>query len=121
MDPKYLGNELGQMKIEHVFDDVIFLAPKVYGGLTKDYQYIRIKGLKNPIDFKDLKPLLHKNSKLEIKQEKWYSDISNGMFHVKDEIYSLMVTENKRTLLYNDDNIFYDTAPLKLKDGVIVL
>jgi hypothetical protein len=41
------------------------------------------------------------------------------MFHVKDEIYTLMVTDNKRKLLYNEDNIFCDTIPLRLVDGII--
>lgn len=120
LDKKYVGNELGQMKLEHIFDDVVFLSPKVYGGKNLDYEYVRIKGLKTPITFKEIKTLLKKDSKLKINQEKWYADISNGKFHVKDEIYTLMVTENKRKLLYNEDNIFYDTAPLKLKDGLIV-
>lgn len=40
----------------------------MYGGITNDYEYVRVKGLKNPIDYKDLKDLLHKNSKLEIKR-----------------------------------------------------
>jgi len=114
LDSKYIGNKLGQMKLEHIFDDVVFLAPKMYGGINKNYEYVRIKGLKNPIEFKDLKTLLLKDSKLEIKQEKWYKDISNGQFHIKDEIYTLIVTDNKRKLIYNSDNLFYDTAPLKL-------
>ena len=82
--------------------------------------YTRIKGLKNPLKFEELKPLLIKDTKLEVKQEKWYSDISNGQFHIKDEIYTLMVTDNKRKLLYNSDNLFYDTLPLKLENGKIV-
>lgn len=46
LDPKFVGNELGQMKLEHIFDDAVFLAPKMYGGINKDYEYVRIKGLK---------------------------------------------------------------------------
>jgi hypothetical protein len=95
----------------------------MYGGITKDYEYVRIKGLKNPINFNSLKSLLKKDSRLEIKQEKWYSDVSNGKFHIKDEIYTLMIIGNKRKLLYNNENIFYDTLPLKRdisKNGKIV-
>lgn len=117
---KFVGNELGQMKLEHIFKDATFLSPKMYGGITEDYEYVRIKGLKNPIKYKELKTLLYKDSKLEIKQEKWYSDVSNGKFHIKDEIYTLMVTNNKRKLIYNNENIFYDTLPLKLEKGKII-
>jgi hypothetical protein len=119
IDSKYIGDELGQMKLEHVFDDAIFLGPKMYGGINKDYEYVRIKGLKNPIKFKELKTLLKKDQKLEIKQEKWYSDISNGIFHIKDEIYTLMVTDKKRKLIFNENSEFIDTAPIKLKNGVL--
>lgn len=120
LDPKFIGDELGQMKLEHTFNDIVFLGPKMYGGITDKYEYSRIKGLKNPLKFEELKALLYKDSKLEIKQEKWYKDISNGQFHIKEEIYTLMVTDNKRKLLYNTDNKFYDTMPLKLENGKII-
>jgi hypothetical protein len=31
-----------------------------------------------------------------------------------------MITDNKRELLYNSENKFYDTLPLKLENGKIV-
>ncbi len=97
-----------------------FQVLKCIGGKTSTYEYVRIKGLKNPIAYENLKTLLQKDSSLEIKQEKWYSDVSNGNFHIKDEIYTLMVTGNKRELLYNKENIFYDTHPLILENGIII-
>jgi hypothetical protein len=42
------------------------------------------------------------------------------LFNVKDEIYTLMVTDSKRKLLYNEENIFYDTEPLRLENGKLV-
>lgn len=120
LNTKYVGNELGKMKLEHVAEDVTFAGPKMYGLLTKDYEYVKIKGLKNPLPYKTLKILLKKDSKLEIEQEKWYKDVSNAKFHIKNEIYTLMVTDNKRKLLYNEENIFYDTRPLRLENGKIV-
>lgn len=120
LEPHLVGEELGQMKLEHIFDDAIFLGPKMYGGITKDYEYVRIKGLKNPLKFNKLKSLLYKDCNLKIRQEKWYRSISNGVFHIKDEIYTLMITDNKRKLVYNSENKFYDTSPLKLNKGNIV-
>jgi hypothetical protein len=70
LDEKYIGNELGMMKLEHTFNKAIFLAPKVYGGKTNDYEYVRVKGLKNPVHFEELFPLLFKDNKLEMHQEK---------------------------------------------------
>lgn len=44
---KYIGKELGKMKLEHVFNEAMFLAPNVYGGgITDSYEYIKIKGFK---------------------------------------------------------------------------
>jgi hypothetical protein len=120
IDSNLIGDGLGQMKLEHEFNDAVFLAPKTYGGITDDYEYVRIKGLKNPIKFVELKTLLAKNSKLEIEQEKWYRDISNGMFHIRNEIYTLMITDNKRKLIFDSNNQFIDTVPIELKDGIIV-
>nr|YP_010561577.1 hypothetical protein OSR58_mgp13 [Ganoderma flexipes]UYX56948.1 hypothetical protein [Ganoderma flexipes] len=58
--PKYVGPELGQFKLEHVFDEAIFLAPKVWGGKNKNYESVKVKGLKNPVKFDLLKTLLKK-------------------------------------------------------------
>nr|QWO71395.1 DNA polymerase [Termitomyces sp. K1Ag] len=111
---QYVGEELGQMKLEHIFNEVIFLAPKVYGGKTDSYEYVKIKGLKNPITFDEMKPLLFKNQKVEINQEKWYRNISSGNINIKQEIYTLMINNFKRKLIYNDQNKFIDTIPLYL-------
>jgi len=46
---KFIGPELGKMKLEHVFDKAVFLAPKVYDGVISKYVYIKVKGLKNTI------------------------------------------------------------------------
>ena len=120
LDPKLIGEELGLLKLEHVFDEAIFLAPKMYGGKTSNYEYVRIKGLKNPLPFEELKPLLKKDSFLEIKQEKWYSDYSKAIFNVKDEIYTLMVTNQKRKLIYDSNNKFVATLPLKIEGDNII-
>jgi hypothetical protein len=70
LDPKFVGKELGKMKLEHIFKKVIYLAPKVYGGKTKDSDYVRIKGAKVPVPFEELEPLLYKSKTLEISQSK---------------------------------------------------
>jgi hypothetical protein len=51
------GSELGKLKLEHVFNEMVYIAPKVYGGhyINKEGKYkelVRIKGSKNPISFK---------------------------------------------------------------------
>jgi hypothetical protein len=120
LDPKIIGSELGKMKLEHIFDDAISLAPKMYGGINSNYEYVKFKGLKNPRKFNELIPLLDKNNKLEVNQDKWYSDISNGTINIHNEIYTLMVTDSKRKLIFDENGQFIDTAPIRLKNGIIV-
>ena len=38
IDSKFIGKKLGQLKLEHDFVKVVFLAPKVYGGIEKFIQ-----------------------------------------------------------------------------------
>jgi len=70
LNPKFVGDELGQLKLEHIFKEAVYLAPKVYGGLTHNSEIVKVKGLKNPITYKELSSLLKKDSFLEIKQDK---------------------------------------------------
>ena len=53
-------------------------------------------------------------------QEKWHKDIPNNQIIIKNEIYTLMVTDNKRKLIYNTEGEFIDTEPLKLIDGKLI-
>lgn len=36
LNPKFIGPELGLMKLEYIFDEAVFLAPKVYGGVLEN-------------------------------------------------------------------------------------
>ena len=58
-----LGDMLGEWKLEYTFKEIVFLAPKIYAGITTDGQYIcKVKGFKNAqsIPFEDMKSLLKK-------------------------------------------------------------
>lgn len=111
---EFVGQELGQFKLEHVFDEAVYLAPKMYGGKTADYEYVRIKGLKNPIPFDELLKLLQKGNSLVKDNQKWYKKIGEGHIFIKNEIYTLSITDSKRQLLFDQNNKFYDTKPIKL-------
>ena len=117
---EFVGSDLGKMKLEHIFDEAAFLAPKVYGGKTSEYEYVQIKGLKNPISFNEISTLLEKDKKLIIEQDKWYKDIARGNITIKNEIYTLMLTENKRKIIFDSNNKFIDTKPLILEKGSII-
>lgn len=114
LDSKIIGKELGKMKLENIFKEFVCISPKVYGGITDNNEYIKIKGVKNPINFYQLKALLYKNTKLEIKQDKWYKNITDGNIFIKNEIYTLMITDNKRNNIYDQNGKFIDTKPIIL-------
>lgn len=79
-------------------------------------KFYKLKVLKKKVKFEELEPLLHKNNKLLINQQKWYKDLSEGNITIKDELYSLMVTGNNRQLIYNKDNCLIETKPFYLTD-----
>jgi DNA polymerase elongation subunit (family B) len=84
LNDKYIDQKkLGKFKLERIFDKAIFLAPKMYGGrinsgklmmnnniYTGVKEYIKIKGVKIPIKFNQLLPLLYIKNSLKINQIK---------------------------------------------------
>jgi hypothetical protein len=130
LDPKFIGKELGKMKLEHIFEKILFLAPKVYSGITSSKKITKIKGYKSKDKFKEKKknnielekllPLLNKNEKLELHQDKWHRYFSKGYIEIKDEIYTLIVTDNKRKIIYDNNNKFIDTKPINIYNEEII-
>ena len=106
--PQHLvGVELGQLKLEHVVRKGVFLAPKAYIlEAVNGEVVIRVKGVieetVSHLTVRDFELLLLKDSQRELKQEKWGRDLYEGEITVKDEIYNLKVTANKRRVLYTE-------------------
>lgn len=52
------GNELGELKLENKFNELILIKPKFYSGITDDKTIVKVKGLHGAIDsyskFKDM-------------------------------------------------------------------
>lgn len=121
LDPLLVGDKIGQMKLEHVFKKAIFLSPKAYGGIYfkngKEQEFIKIKGLKTSIKFNELLGLLNKDSSIILNQEKWHRNISQANILVKEDSYKLIITENKRQLIYDSNGKFIDTLPLITING----
>jgi DNA polymerase type B, organellar and viral len=112
------ATELGKIKLEGIYEKGVFLAPKVYALKFGKSELLKIKGIKKDalsnIKFKDLEDLLIRDSKLEILQDKWFKSFDLGTITIKDQLYTLKVTSNKRTLVYNSNNILYNTHPFEL-------
>jgi len=113
------STELGLMKLENVLTDTIFLSPKVYYLLTKDGKIIyKIKGLSHDIELtlEDFISLLFKETFLKKIQSKWRKNLSKGTISVLDQIYTLKITDNKRKLIYNNNNKLIGTTPYVIND-----
>lgn len=103
---------LGKMKLENILEDAIFLAPKVYCLKTEDDKVIyKVKGLSHDINLtmKDFEQLLLKDSWIEKTQTKWRRNLSEGHISILNEIYTLKVTDNKRKLIYDENNKLVET------------
>jgi len=118
-----VGKNLGQIKLEYIIISGIYLIAKGYGVLTNDVKeliIVKIKGLKNPISFFKLMPLLYIENQINEYQEKWYRNWEQGSILIQNEIYTLTVTINKRLLIYDCCQKLINTKPFILENGKII-
>ena len=95
------------MKLEYLIDKAIFLAPKVYYLETENGKVIyKVKGLSHKIELNkdDFNNLLFKESTLQKLQIKWRKFLNEGHIQILEQMYTLKVTDNKRKLIYNENN-----------------
>ena len=116
--PDYLvGKELGQLKLENIFKEIVFLAPKVYALITEDQnEIVKVKGItqealtKEGIHYDNLAKLLIQGSSRALTQDKWYKNIMEGTITISDIAYTLKATSNKRLPIYID-GVYEKTIP----------
>lgn len=116
LDPKFITNTLGGLVLEYKFKDCVYLAPKVYAGITypnigvkgksKENTIIKVKGYKNidTIEYEEIKKLLNFET-LKLMQEKFFKDYEKGSINITNQVYSLSVTSNKRKLVVENGQI----------------
>lgn len=112
LDPKFVGKDIGLMKLENRLKEGVFIAPKVYGGILADgKEFTKVKGFKNSIGYSDLKTLLNEDTKsLQLDQDKWFRSLENGSITISNQLYTLRATENKRKLVYINNKLT-ETVP----------
>lgn len=117
--------ELGKYKLEHIYKEALFLAPKVYAGITQDgEEIIQIKGLTKDTINKDvtyelLKTLLVKDSSLLFNQTKTFKNIGLSTIRLLEQTYKLIPTENKRELIY-DNNLLVKTNTFVIDQDKVI-
>jgi hypothetical protein len=72
LDSSEVGEALGMMKYEGMFTESVYLAPKVYGGVSADLSMVvKIKGLKyGAVSYWGMKTLLY-NDTVKLANAKW--------------------------------------------------
>lgn len=104
------ATKLGGLKLEGIFDEALFLASKFYALKNQDVEIVKIKGVtskaikSNSVGLEMFKGLLFKDFGVEIRQNKWFKSLINADITIKDQIYTLKVTNNKRDLIYDYNN-----------------
>jgi DNA polymerase elongation subunit (family B) len=101
---QFISNKLGDLKLEYIFKKSIFLAPKMYGGITTDNKEVmKLKGFKNAknVGLDKLKLLLQKDFSFKLKHLKWFKNINEGRILIKDSDFTLQQTASKRDIIYS--------------------
>ena len=92
--------------------------------VTQDGQeIIKVKGLNHAgiskLSINSLESLLQKDETLTLNQERWFKNLQDGTITIKEQLYSLAVTGNKRRLNYNN-GILIATKPFILDGSNII-
>ena len=121
INPNLIDNRiLGKLKLENICKKAIFLSPKVYCLLTEDDEIIyKVKGLKHNVELNmnDFEQLLFKNSILKKTQNKLRKFLNKSHIEVLESVYTLQVTDNKRKLIYCENNKLIATDNYKISES----
>ena len=121
IDESFIHNTaLGKLKLENTCNKAIFLSPKVYCLETIDNEIIyKVKGLKHEIELtiNDFENLLYKDALIKKSQTKWMRNLSEGKITLLDSVYTLQVTDNKRKLIYNENNKLIGTVAYRINEN----
>jgi hypothetical protein len=111
---------LGKLKLENICNKAIFLAPKVYCLETIESETIyKVKGLKHEVELtiENFEELLYKNSLLVKSQLKLRKFLNKSHIEVLEQVYTLQVTDNKRKLIYNENNKLIRTESYRISNS----
>lgn len=116
LNENYIGKALGQLKLEYLISKGVFLAPKVYSLISSEGKEVtKVKGFKEKtISFKLLEELLYSEKSQNLNQSKWFRNLSTGQIIIKDQLYTLKATENKRQFLYDIEGFAIKTKPFTI-------
>lgn len=111
IDPKMIG----KLKLEYICEEVVFLGPKSYCLKTDKDLITKVKGLKDPtnLTMQDFKDLLEKDFYKDQSHKKWFRSLEEGKITIKEQLYRLQQTDNKRENIFSNNRII-GTKPIKI-------
>ena len=117
-------SELGKFKLEYQIEKAIFLAPGVYCAVdTAGKLIVKVKGFsdseKAKLTYEDFEGLLYKDAFLEKTNEVWLKSISGAHISILHPVYTLKVTDEKRELIYDDNNKLVSTKSIHLDNPTL--
>lgn len=115
LNDEWVGDRMGQFKLENIFKEIVFLGPKIYAGMTSDNEYVcKVKGYKNPKLINFFKKWLNRST-LELSHENGFRSLQTSEIEIKSQLYNLTATENKRSFIRDENNLIIDTHPFKFE------
>jgi hypothetical protein len=66
----------------------------------------------------DMKLLLTENKSLNLSHNKWFKSLIDSNITIKDQLYTLIATDNKREFIY-ENNKLIDTKAYIIKNKII--
>jgi len=117
----FVGNELGQMKLEHLVLKGVFLGPKFYAinSIPKGF-IIKVRGLSEIHFTIDHMISLLTDSSFLTSQTIWQRDIHAGLITLREQLFTLISSETKRLNIRDSNGRIIDTVPHILVDGIII-
>ena len=118
---KFMGTKLGQLKLVDFIKIGYFISPNLIGYLNGKFENIvKNKRFKGDLFFYELYFLLYRNTIIKKEHDKLFKNLADGNIIIKNEIFFLSTTYNKRQLIYNSANKLVGTKPYYYYNGYIL-
>ena len=115
------GSGLGEFKLEKTCSEMTFIAPKVYGGIeSNNIEFTKVKGYKNSLPYSELKSLLSLDNVLKLEQTKTFKNLVDANISVKNQLYSLQITDSKREIVFENGKFAY-TKPYVIDNNKTII
>jgi hypothetical protein len=109
--------KLGKLKLEYFINEAVFLGPKSYCLQNEKGLVTKVKGLKDTsvLTLQDFKDLLNKDFYKDQTHAKWFKSLEQGNITIKEQLYRLKQTDNKRDNIYLNNTIV-STKPIIINE-----